>query len=248
MRDYKKIELFLCDFIKNECEKAGAKGVVLGISGGIDSALVAVLAKKALNDNVFALLMPTNSSNQTNLEDALKLCKDLNIQHEILNISKSLDELYLLSKNLDKIRKGNLAARLRMALLYDYSALKSYLVIGTSNKSELKLGYGTIYGDLAHAFNPIGDLYKSEIFDFATYLNLPASFIEKEPSADLYENQSDEKEFGFSYKEIDELLMAMERGDELAEFSEDLKEMVQTRMSKNAFKQRLPKIAKLDEF
>ena len=154
MRDYKKIELFLCDFIKNECEKAGAKGVVLGISGGIDSALVAVLAKKALNDNVFALLMPTNSSNQTNLEDALKLCKDLNIQYEILNISKSLDELYLLSKNLDKVRKGNLAARIRMALLYDYSALKSYLVIGTSNKSELKLGYGTIYGDLAHAFNP----------------------------------------------------------------------------------------------
>ncbi len=247
MRDYKKLETFLCNFIKDYCKKSDAKGVVLGLSGGIDSALVAYLCKKALKNEVFALLMPTNSSKKENLQDALDLCLSLGLRHKIINIEEILSSFLSKCQDIDKIRKGNLAARIRMSLLYDYSALFSYLVIGTSNKSELKLGYGTIYGDLAHAFNPIANLYKSEIFSFASFLNLPEVFIKKAPSADLYEDQSDELDLGFSYEDIDKVLMAMDKNEDLSCFDERLLKMIKTRMQKNAFKLKMPEFANIDE-
>ncbi|MBZ7964288.1 NAD+ synthase [Campylobacter sp. 2457A] len=240
----------LCVFIKEELLKSGKDNVILGLSGGIDSALVATLCKKALDKNVFALLMPTQYSNKDHLNDALMLCHDLNIEHKIIPIETILNAFIKQSQDIDKIRIGNYAARIRMSLLYDYSALKNALVIGTSNKSELLLGYGTIYGDLACAFNPIGDLYKTQVYEMAKFLNLHENFIKKSPSADLWENQSDEKELGFTYEQIDLGLKAIENDDKqtIDQLDENLLKMLKARIKNNAFKRSMPKIANLMEF
>ncbi|ECL3020140.1 TPA: NAD+ synthase [Campylobacter jejuni] len=245
--DWQKITEKMCDFIQEKVKNSQSQGVVLGLSGGIDSALVATLCKIALKENVFALLMPTQISNKANLEDALRLCADLNLEYKIIEIQSILDTFIKQSENTTLVSLGNFAARIRMSLLYDYSALKNSLVIGTSNKSELLLGYGTIYGDLACAFNPIGSLYKSEIYALAKYLNLHENFIKKAPSADLWENQSDEGDLGFSYAKIDEGLKALETNDEklLRTLDPSLMAMLKNRMQKNAFKGKMPEILEI---
>ncbi|RTI85983.1 NAD+ synthase [Campylobacter jejuni] len=245
--DWQKITEKMCDFIQEKVKNSQSQGVVLGLSGGIDSALVATLCKIALKENVFALLMPTQISNKANLEDALRLCADLNLEYKIIEIQSILDAFIKQSENTTLVSLGNFAARIRMSLLYDYSALKNSLVIGTSNKSELLLGYGTIYGDLACAFNPIGSLYKSEIYALAKYLNLHENFIKKAPSADLWENQSDEVDLGFSYAKIDEGLKALENNDEklLKILDPSLIAMLKNRMQKNAFKGKMPEILEI---
>ncbi|HDZ5163965.1 TPA: NAD+ synthase [Campylobacter jejuni] len=245
--DWQKITEKMCDFIQEKVKNSQSQGVVLGLSGGIDSALVATLCKRALKENVFALLMPTQISNKANLEDALRLCADLNLEYKIIEIQSILDAFIKQSENTTLVSLGNFAARIRMSLLYDYSALKNSLVIGTSNKSELLLGYGTIYGDLACAFNPIGSLYKSEIYALAKYLNLHENFIKKAPSADLWENQSDEVDLGFSYAKIDDGLKALENNDEklLKTLDPSLIAMLKNRMQKNAFKGKMPEILEI---
>ncbi|EAJ7142451.1 NAD+ synthase [Campylobacter jejuni] len=245
--DWQKITEKMCDFIQEKVKNSQSQGVVLGLSGGIDSALVATLCKRALKENVFALLMPTQISNKANLEDALRLCADLNLEYKIIEIQSILDAFIKQSENTTLVSLGNFAARIRMSLLYDYSALKNSLVVGTSNKSELLLGYGTIYGDLACAFNPIGSLYKSEIYALAKYLNLHENFIKKAPSADLWENQSDEGDLGFSYAKIDEGLKALETNDEklLRTLDPSLIAMLKNRMQKNAFKGKMPEILEI---
>lgn len=245
--DWQKITEKMCDFIQEKVKNSQSQGVVLGLSGGIDSALVATLCKRALKENVFALLMPTQISNKANLEDALRLCADLNLEYKIIEIQSILDAFIKQSENTTLVSLGNFAARIRMSLLYDYSALKNSLVIGTSNKSELLLGYGTIYGDLACAFNPIGSLYKSEIYTLAKYLNLHENFIKKAPSADLWENQSDETDLGFSYAKIDEGLKALETNDEklLRTLDPSLIAMLKNRMQKNTFKGKMPEILEI---
>ncbi|ELF6919294.1 NAD+ synthase [Campylobacter jejuni] len=245
--DWQKITEKMCDFIQEKVKNSQSQGVVLGLSGGIDSALVATLCKRALKENVFALLMPTQISNKANLEDALRLCADLNLEYKIIEIQSILDAFIKQSENTTLVSLGNFAARIRMSLLYDYSALRNSLVIGTSNKSELLLGYGTIYGDLACAFNPIGSLYKSEIYALAKYLNLHENFIKKAPSADLWENQSDEADLGFSYAKIDKGLKALETNDEklLRTLDPSLIAMLKNRMQKNAFKGKMPEILEI---
>ncbi|ECO3772806.1 NAD+ synthase [Campylobacter jejuni] len=245
--DWQKITEKMCDFIQEKVKNSQSQGVVLGLSGGIDSALVATLCKRALKENVFALLMPTQISNKANLEDALRLCADLNLEYKIIEIQSILDAFIKQSENTTLVSLGNFAARIRMSLLYDYSALKNSLVIGTSNKSELLLGYGTIYGDLACAFNPIGSLYKSEIYTLAKYLNLHENFIKKAPSADLWENQSDEADLGSSYAKIDEGLKALETNDEklLRTLDPSLIAMLKNRMQKNTFKGKMPEILEI---
>jgi len=249
---WKNLERYLINFLKEETYKTGLKGAVLGLSGGIDSAVVAVLAKKAFDKDLKVFLLPSQFSSDNSITDALELCKKFDIDYEIIEI-KDIVTAYKENKNSSSLRVGNFSARIRMAILFDQSAKYNSLVIGTSNKSEILLGYGTWYGDLASAINPIGDLYKSEIFEFAKYLGVNEEIIKKPPSADLWEGQSDEDELGFSYKEIDsvffELIEKRRSPKEVIEdgFNEELVKMLDKKIYQNQFKRKMPIIAKISQ-
>lgn len=242
----------LVQFLKDETKKIGLKKVVLGLSGGVDSAVVAVLLAKAFNPrNVTALIMPYRESNPDSRAHAELLAKKLKIKYIIHDISTMIDTFFLDQPNASALRKGNKMARERMCLLYDYSAENSALVIGTSNKTELLLGYGTIFGDLASAINPIGDLYKSQIWQLAKYLDIPDEIINKPPSADLWIGQTDEDELGYTYEEIDKLLyhvIDLRYPEELLlDLGYKSKTIIdiKSKIQKNQFKRRPPVIAKL---
>lgn len=244
------IETFLTKFLHNEVTKTGLNHVVVGISGGIDSAVVAVLAKKAFPTTMLGVMMPSHASSKSSVDDAKELCEAFDIAYEITSIG-SLVETYFHDKEKTNLRIGNFAARMRMATLYDISARQNALVLGTSNKSELMLGYGTLHGDLASAINPIGDLYKTEVFALARHLGVPKSIIEKPPSADLWEGQSDEEDLGFTYAQIDDVLHEyidnrLDKNELLAKgYNLELIEMLMHRIYQNQFKRRLPIISKL---
>lgn len=246
---YKTIEQFLVKFLLNEVQKTGIKNAVVGLSGGIDSAVVAVLLKKAFDKNFLALLMPSQYSSQSSIDDALELCEAFDIRHEIVSIEPIISSYC--DETMSPLRKGNLSARARMMVLYDISARENALVVGTSNKSELMLGYGTLFGDLSSALNPIGDLYKSEIFEFAKHLQVPQSILQKPPSADLWSGQSDEADLGYSYAQIDAVLRDfIEKRmtqEELLEcgYEKELVEMIINRVFRNHFKRVPPIVAKL---
>lgn len=250
MNKIKNIKQNLISFLKEEVLKTGLKKVTLGLSGGLDSAVVAVLCKEVFDDNLNCVLMPSQYSSKSSVEDAIGLCKKFDIKHEIVSIEPMLSA-YLKNMDENSLRIGNFSARLRMSVLYDISARENSLVVGTSNKSELLLGYGTIFGDLACALNPIGNIYKSDLFEFAKYLGVNDSIVNKAPSADFFEGQSDEADLGYSYAKIDSLLKKMidenRSKDELLalgfedEFIEDIKKRVKI----NEFKRRLPIIAKI---
>jgi len=246
LKKWELIKEFLIRFIKEEITKTGLKRGILGLSGGIDSAVVAVLAKEALGDNFKAFLLPSQFSSSSSIEDAKELCEKFDIDYETISIEPLL-KAYPIE---DKVRLGNFSARMRMAVLYDKSAELCALVIGTSNKTELMLGYGTLFGDLASALNPIGDLYKTEIFEFAKFLGVPDSIINKPPSADLWVGQSDEKELGYSYDEIDPVLMDFvdnraTKEELLKKYDKNLVEFILKKVYQNQFKRKLPIIAKL---
>jgi len=248
---YKEITDFLVRFLDNEVKKTGLKKSVLGLSGGIDSAVVAVLAHKAFGDDLLCVKLPSHYSSQNSLDDADELCSAFGLRNETVSIEPMLKAYEKSHPDMDNLRRGNLSARLRMVTLFDISAREGALVIGTSNKSELMLGYGTLYGDLASALNPIGDLYKTEVFELAAYLGIPKSIISKPPSADLWSGQSDEADLGYSYAELDfalrlyveERLAYEEILDEGVE--KELLDMIIERIYKNQFKRKMPLIAKL---
>ena len=252
MKDYSKIITKLIKFLQTEVQKRGFQSVVFGLSGGIDSAVVAVLCKKAFGSNIQGLLMPSLQSSKSSLEDALELCKVFDISYSILPLEKPqqgfLETLEGLENNPARI--GNLCARIRMIYLYDYAFANNALVIGTSNKSEILLGYGKMFGALACAINPIGNLYKTEIFEIAKLLNLPQNIQTKAPSADLYEGQSDEKELGFSYLILDKIMQLLEQGFSKQEIlNQNLPQkaidMVIQRIKTMEFKRKIPEIAPL---
>jgi NAD+ synthase len=249
MRKYSQIADYLVAFLKDEVEKTGLKQVVLGLSGGLDSAVVAVLAHRAFGDRLLCVKMPSQFSSQSSLDDADELCEKFSIQHETRDISELLKAYDI--EGLSPLRIGNLSSRFRMVTLYDISAREGALVLGTSNKSELMLGYGTLFGDLASAINPIGDLYKTEVFELARYIGVPDSIVNKAPSADLWEGQNDENELGYTYAQLDTVLYRYieERATQtelLNEgFEKELVEMVIKRIYQNQFKRRMPLIAKL---
>jgi NAD+ synthase len=248
----------LSNFIKYEVLKAGVNSVVLGLSGGIDSAVSCYLATNALGkDNVTALIMPYESSSAASMDDALAVVNTLGISHYIIDITKQINEYFAKEGNAEneglRIRKGNKMARERMSILYDYSYKLNSLVLGTSNKSELLLGYGTLYGDMASALNPIGDIYKTQIYQLAEHLDIPKNIITKPPSADLWAGQSDEKELGFSYETADSimyLLIDKMYKPEVAVslgYDEELVNKIYAKIKKSQYKRRMPLIAKVSE-
>lgn len=254
MRNYNcaTVETILVHFIRNEVRKAGFAKVVLGLSGGVDSAVSCALATRALGkENVLAVMMPYKTSNPDSLNDARLLIEQLGVASELRDISATVDAFFSDKPDATPMRRGNVMARARMMTLYDISARDSRLVIGTSNKTELLLGYGTLFGDMASALNPIGDLYKTQIWELAKHLDIPKRIIEKQPSADLWEGQTDEAELGFAYRDVDELLYKMVdlrwRDEELLAdgVAPDFLAKVKRLVVRNQFKRLTPVIAKV---
>ncbi|HEV3097057.1 MAG TPA: NAD+ synthase [Candidatus Dormibacteraeota bacterium] len=246
------VKRILVGFIRNEVRKVAFERVVLGLSGGVDSSLVATLATAALGPkNVLALILPYKTSDPKSRSDALQVVQQLGIQHREIDISPQIDAYFERFPEADQKRRGNKMARERMTILYDHSFAWRGLVIGTSNKTELLLGYGTIYGDMASAINPIGDLYKTQVWQLADAVGVPTAIVQKAPSADLWAGQSDETELGFQYRMIDQLLYylvdhrySVEELRRLG-FDEAFIKDILRRVRDNQYKRRLPVIAKL---
>ena len=248
------VEWILVSFLREAVGSASLSRAVLGLSGGIDSAVSCALAARAFGpENVLALCMPYRTSDAGSERDARAVATALGVRYEVVDITPQVDAYFAGQPGADRMRRGNKMARERMSILYDRSAEFRGLVVGTSNKTELLLGYGTLFGDMASAVNPIGDLYKTQIFQLARHLGLPPSVIDKAPSADLWEGQTDEAEMGFTYDAVDRLLWDLvERrlGDtELAAAGHDaaFSTRVRRMIAKSQFKRRLPLIAKLTD-
>lgn len=198
----------LTSFIRDAVETAGAAGVVLGLSGGIDSALSAALAARALGpERVHAFLLPYRTSNPQSAADARAVAEWLGIPHRLIDISPQIDAYFdAVDPEADPGRRGNKMARERMTILFDHAKKLRGLVLGTSNKTEILLGYSTVFGDNASSLNPLGDLYKQQVWQLSRYLGIPREVIEKAPSADLWPGQTDEGELGLAYRTADEVL------------------------------------------
>ena len=248
----KEVHNELVEFLRENFKKAGFSKAVLGLSGGIDSALVAYLLRDALGkENVLAIMMPYKSSNPDSLNHAKLVIEDLKINSKTIEITDMIDAYFKNEKEATSLRMGNKMARERMSILFDYSSKENALVVGTSNKTEIYLGYSTQFGDSACALNPIGDLYKTNIWDLSRYLKIPNELIEKKPSADLWEGQTDEQEMGLTYKEADQVLYRMLEENKKVEevlaegFNKDLVDNILRRMNRSEYKRRMPLIAKI---
>jgi len=242
----------LVRFIKAEVTRTGLSRTVIGLSGGVDSALTAYLAVEALGkESAHGVLLPYRTSSADSRSDALSVVADLGISHETVDITPMADPYLGDDNSLGNIRRGNVLARLRMIVLYDVSAREKALVLGTSNKTELLLGYGTLHGDMASAINPIGDLYKTQVWQLAEFVGIPKRVIEKPPTADLWVGQTDEGEIGFTYSEVDRFLynwIDERRSEEELEsmgFSRSFIEQATSMVVRSQFKRRLPIIAKV---
>jgi NAD+ synthase len=246
------VEGVLVQFVQESVRASGFERAILGLSGGVDSTVVAAIAARALGpQNVLGVLMPHRQSSAASTRDAKAVVDTLGIRHETVDITPIVDGFISTAGDTDRVRLGNVMARARMVVLYDRSAREGALVLGTSNKTELMLGYGTLHGDLASALNPVGDLYKTYIWQLAEFLKLPEPIVRKAPSADLWEGQTDESELGFAYRDADRLLYQMvdeRRTDEELEASGFQREFVLTvreRIRRSQFKRRPPIIAKI---
>jgi NAD+ synthase len=242
----------LTGFIKSEVTRVGFTRAVIGLSGGIDSALSCALAAEALGpENVLAVRMPYKSSSADSLDDAEKTAARFGVPTKTIDITPMVESVIQLDPQISNVRKGNLMARARMIILYDQSEAFKGLVIGTSNKTEILLGYTTMWGDMASALNPIGDLYKTQVRQLACAMDIPQSVIDKAPSADLWKGQTDEDELGFTYEEVDKLLyLVVDRRysvDDCIEagFGKEFVYQVMERVRRNQFKRMMPPIAKL---
>ena len=249
----KKIEK-IKDFLHKETKRREFKSIVFGLSGGIDSAVVGKMCVEIFDKKARAFIMPSFLSNPQNTQDAIRFARSIGLNYEVISIA-SLLEAYIETLSLHNttnnvLRIGNISARIRMSVLYDKSVAHNALVVGCSNKSELMLGYGTIFGDLAYAINPIGDLFKTEIFALAQNIGIPNYITAKKPSADLFAGQSDEGDLGYSYAEIDKVLKLICKGlspKAIIEsgFKAEFVKFVCKRVKRNKFKNEMPKVLKL---
>lgn len=242
----------LTSFVRSEITRVGFSRAVVGLSGGIDSALSCALAAEALGpENVFAVRLPYKSSAPDSLEHAQLLIDQLGIHSETIEITDMVEPYMVRAPNMSKQRKGNIMARQRMVVLYDQSEVLKALVVGTSNKTEILLGYSTLWGDMASAFNPIGDLYKTQVRQLSRAMNIPQPIIDKAPSADLWKDQTDEDELGFTYERVDKLLyLLVDQRYSVADcveagFDEQFVGTVVARIRRSQFKRLQPPIAKL---
>ena len=243
----------IAEFIRAQLAQAGFDKVLLGLSGGIDSALVAYLAAEAIGaQNVLAILMPYKTSSPESRGDAEIIVADLGLPSELVDISAIVDGYFDQTRaEATPLRRGNFMARARMMVLYDHSVTWGGLVIGTGNKTEALIGYSTLWGDSASAFNPIGDLYKSQVRQLSAAIGVPEVVITKAPSADLWPGQTDEAEVGFSYAEVDRILFRLvDRRLSLDEvvadgFERELVQRVDRMVAGSEFKRQVPPIAKI---
>ncbi len=246
------VKELLVRFIRDETQSAGFQKGVIGVSGGVDSAVSAYLTVEALGkENTLGAILPYKTGSPQSVKDAQLVIERLGIRSELVDISEMVDAYCERWKVTDRVRRGNVMARVRMIVLYDVSARDQALVVGTSNKTELMVGYGTLYGDTACAINPLGDLYKTQVWQLARALGVPQSIIEKTPTADLWEGQTDEGELGLMYARLDSLLYHLvdERRTEQElislGFEQELVDKVKGLIQKSQFKRRLPLIAKV---
>jgi NAD+ synthase len=242
----------LTGFIRSEVTRVGFSRAVIGLSGGIDSALSCALAVEALGaENVLAVRMPYKASSADSLAHAELLIEQFQIPSKTVEITDMVEPLFTFDPNITRLRKGNIMARERMIVLYDQSEVFKGLVIGTSNKTEILLGYSTQWGDSASAINPIGDLYKAQVRQLSRALKIPALIVDKAPSADLWDGQTDEGELGFTYEQADPLLYLLVdqrySPQECVEagFDEKFVNLIINRVRRNQFKRMQPPIAKL---
>jgi NAD+ synthase len=242
----------LTGFIHSEITRVGYSRAVLGLSGGLDSALSCFLAAEALGpENVLALRMPYKTSSPDSMEHAQQVIDIMGVQSLTIPITEMVDPLFERFPDASQMRRGNAMARARMIVLYDQSEAFQGLVVGTGNKTEILLGYTTIYGDSANALNPIGDLYKTQARQLSRALGVPQQIIEKPPSADLWAGQTDEGELGFTYADVDQLLYLLvdqrysPQDCVEAGFQAEFVSQVVERVRRSHFKRILPPIAKL---
>lgn len=235
-------------FIQNKLKSTGFSKTIVGLSGGIDSALTASLCVKALgSQNVYGVMMPYKNSHPDSLGHASLLAQHLNISYQVVDISLMVDEYFKhYAPDADLLRKGNFMARIRMCTLFDLSAKHQAIVAGTSNKSELYVGYCTQYGDSACGFEPIGHLYKTEVRAMSEYLNIPGPIIKKKPTADLWAGQTDEEELGITYASLDEILyqlIDLKKSDQdilMGSVEKHQLELVHKKIRQSEFKRQMP--------
>ena len=246
------VEAILVKFLRSEAGKFGFSRAVLGLSGGVDSAVSAALAARAFGPkNVLGVMMPYKTSNPDSEGDARVVAEKLGIETRKVDISAMVDGYCDVHAVVDRVRRGNAMARSRMIVLYDLSAEWKGLVIGTSNKTEILLGYSTVFGDNASSLNPLGDLYKAQVWQLSRHLGLPSAVIDKAPSADLFPGQTDEGDLGFDYRTADEVLYLLFdeglRPDEVVArgYDERVVQQILTYEQRFRFKRRLMLIARL---
>ncbi|MEN6348442.1 MAG: NAD(+) synthase [Syntrophomonas sp.] len=237
---------YLVGWVREQVKQAGALGVVLGVSGGVDSAVAAVIAKKAFPDNCMALMLPCQSAICDRI-DSQNLVEKFDIRYRIIDLDNAYQlistqlESYLKCDGLrGKLLRGNIKSRLRMMSLYYSAQARNYLVLGTSNKSEISVGYATKYGDSGVDIQVLGDLLKWEVYELARYLGIPAEILNKAPSGGLWPGQTDEAELGFTYEQLDTYL-STEEGDPL------VVESIKNKMRASEHKRRKPPIAVIPE-
>lgn len=251
MSSWKPVVDRITAFIDRKVEEAGARGIVLGLSGGIDSACTAYLSKKALgSEGVFGVIAPEEGvTPPEDVGDAINFCEELGIDYKIIKINSLVNDFIRTLGEGGDTATANLKPRIRMVILYFFANSKNMLVTGTGNKTELKVGYFTKYGDGGTDILPLGDLYKTEVFSLSEYLGVPRKIIDKKPSAGLWRGQTDESEMGMSYEKLDTVLKAIEKSDEdkidVNGVKRDDIESVRYMVESSAHKREMPPIAKI---